>query len=181
MDFNWSVKVTDLAIFGATLVSPFLAVQATEFLRRRTAEADERRKVFHTLMSTRGSRLLPNHVTALNQIDLAFPAKRYGDVADAWALYLRHLNTTHDVSPQSFQTWLKESDRLFHVMLKHMAIAIGTPFSDSILQYNAYYPSGYADAETRQRELQIATLEVMKGNAALVVKPAANLDAASKN
>jgi hypothetical protein len=174
MDFDWTVKVTDLAIVGATLLSPFLAVQATEFLRRRTAEADDRRKVFYALMSTRGARLAPDHVMALNRIDLAFPAKRYSEVADSWAIYLRHLNTPHDNTPQGNESWGKETVRLFHAMLKQMANAIGTPFSDSILQYNAYYPTGYADAENRQRDLQVATLEVMKGNVALVVKPVPN-------
>lgn len=180
MDFDWTVKVTDLAIIGATLLSPFVAVQATEFLRRRTAEADERRRVFHTLMSTRGARLAPDHVMALNRIDLAFPANRYSVVADSWAIYLRHLNTPHDNTPQGNDLWGKETFRLFHAMLKQMANAIGTPFPDSILQYNAYFPTGYADAEIRQRDLQIATLEVMKGNAALVVKPAPNAGSAPK-
>ena len=71
MDFDWTVKVTDLAIIGATLLSPFVAVQAANY-RRRTAEADERRRVFHTLMSTRGARLAPDHVMASNTIFIAW-------------------------------------------------------------------------------------------------------------
>ncbi|MDL9997170.1 hypothetical protein QTI24_01060 [Variovorax sp. J22P240] len=55
-----------------------------------------------------------------------------------------------------------------------LAIIVATlvsPFVAVQAMYNAYDPTGFADAEIRQRDLQIATRKVMKGNAALVVKP----------
>lgn len=70
----------------------------------RTQERERRKSwVFHQLMATRRARLSPDHVQALNMIDLAFYGRRDAGthrptrteiaVTDAWHVYLDHLST----------------------------------------------------------------------------------------
>lgn len=68
---------TTLAVITvfAIIVGPILAIQAQKLIERITQRHDEKRKLFMTLMATRGLRLAPEHVQALNMIDIIFTAK----------------------------------------------------------------------------------------------------------
>ena len=68
---NWSA----IAIIIATCAGPILAVWASEIRQLRKQNRDRREWVFRTLMTTRSTRLHPDHVSALNHIDFAFPQK----------------------------------------------------------------------------------------------------------
>ena len=86
------------AIVFATLLGPILAVQVQKVIERIKERHSRKTWVFQTLMATRGQRVAPNHVQALNMIDLAFyGARRLGlhhrtkseqSVIDAWHEYL---------------------------------------------------------------------------------------------
>ncbi|MCK7139068.1 hypothetical protein L8O39_14950 [Enterobacter kobei] len=62
----------------ATLFSPLIAVRVQKYLEKKSEKQTIKVKIFSQLMATRAisSRLLPEHVQALNMIDLAF----YGDI-----------------------------------------------------------------------------------------------------
>jgi hypothetical protein len=86
----------DWAIVFATLMGPVLAVQAQKWIEslRRTSEAKD--LIFKSLMATRGARLSPEHVRALNMIDLTFYGKGVSrrtkmeqNVLDAWRVKLK--------------------------------------------------------------------------------------------
>jgi len=72
MTIDWTLKVTDLAIVFAALLSPLIAVQVTEWIRRSQEARKRKLHVFRTLMSTRAASLAPTHVEALNLIDIEF-------------------------------------------------------------------------------------------------------------
>lgn len=174
IEMDWSLRLTDVLVVLATMVSPFIAVQASEKLRANAAARDAREKVFHTLMSTRGARMTPDHVAALNRIDLVFPAQKFPGVSDAWNLYMRHLSIGRPEAERAGDTHLANADRLFMSLLKAMATALNTPFSDTTLQHNAYYPQGYIHNEQQSYMLRDAALQVLKGEQAIAVKPAEN-------
>ena len=171
IEIDWSLRLTDVLVVLATTVSPFIAVQASEKLRANASARDAREKVFHTLMSTRGARMTPEHVAALNRIDLVFPAQKFPGVSDAWNLYMRHLSTGRQEAERVGEAHFSNADRLFMSLLKAMAAALNTPFSDMTLQHNAYYPQGYIHNEQQNYLLRDAALQVLKGEQAIAVKP----------
>lgn len=172
MEMDWSIRLTDVLMVLATMVSPFIAVQASEKLRANAAAKDAREKVFHTLISTRGARLTPDHVAALNRIDLVFPAAAFSGVSDAWNLYMRHLSRGRAEMEQAGEAHFTEGNRLFMALLKAMSAALDIPFSDTALQHNAYYPQGYIHNEQQAYLLRDAALLVLKGEQAISIKPA---------
>jgi len=70
----------------AVLASPLIAVQVQKRIEKLRDKRSKKLQIFHTLMSTRGSRLSPAHVGALNMIDSVFSPKRSAEkkVLDAW-------------------------------------------------------------------------------------------------
>lgn len=167
---DWTVRVTDVLMVLATLLSPFIAVQASEKLRANAAARDAREKVFHVLMSTRGARMTPDHVGALNRIDLVFPAAHFSVVSDAWSLYLRELSKDEPSDDVDRRASYAEQNRAFYSLLRAMATVLNTPFSETTLQHNAYYPKGYVFNEAQNAEFRAAAIKVMKGEQPLSVK-----------
>lgn len=167
---DWAFKLTDVLMVLATLLSPFIAVQASEKLRSNAAARDAREKVFHVLMSTRSARMTPDHVGALNRIDLVFPTARFPAVSDAWSLYLRELSKDQPTVEAAQQSAWDEQNRAFYKLLRTMAEALKTPFSETTLQHNAYYPKGYVFNEAQAAEFRAAAVKVMKGEQPLVIK-----------
>lgn len=167
---DWTIKLTDVLMVVATLLSPFLAVQVSELLRASTAARDARQKVFHVLMSTRGARMSPEHVGALNRIDLVFPTQRFAKVGDTWSLYLRELSKDEPTTDALRQAAWAEQNRAFYALLRAMAEALNTPFSETTLQHNAYYPKGFVFKEEEAAEFRAAAVKVMRGEQALLIK-----------
>ncbi|MET4576206.1 DUF6680 family protein [Ottowia thiooxydans] len=174
IEIDWSLRLADVLVVLATAVSPFIAVQASEKLRASASARDAREKVFHTLMSTRGARMTPDHVAALNRIDLVFPAQKFSDVSDAWNLYMRHLSIGQPEAERAGDAHFEKGGRLFMSLLKAMAMALNTPFSETTLQHNAYYPIGYIHNEQQSYLLRDAALQVLKGEQAIAIKPTEN-------
>jgi hypothetical protein len=73
-------------MIGAVVLAPLFALQINTFLERRRREAERKSWIFKTLMATRASTLAPEHVQALNMIDIEFYGrnKRSRDVVEAW-------------------------------------------------------------------------------------------------
>ena len=88
------IELKDWLVLAATLLSPVIAVQVTEFLNRRRQAHDEQLRIFRTLMTTRASNLDVSHVQALNTIDVVFSGKsgKQEEVRRQWKQYLDHLN-----------------------------------------------------------------------------------------
>jgi len=75
------MTMSDWAIVFATLVGPVLAVQAQAFLERRRGLRARRTQLFYTLMRTRASGFVPDHVNAINAIPIEF--HKVGSVIEA--------------------------------------------------------------------------------------------------
>ena len=162
---------TAVSIVSATILGPILAVWASE-IRQHRKEARERREwVFRTLMTTRSSRLHPDHVSALNHIDFAFPQKSYPQVADAWGLYYAHLHSAQGDTQESMARWTEAGYSLLVELLHQMANVLHIPFSKTSIQKSAYYPQGYVFTESQQNELRTLLLEVLKGDRPIGIRP----------
>src|SRR5688572_26872426 len=74
----------------SVMISPLIAVQVTVWLQRNREKRERQLSVFKTLMRTRASGMAPEHVQALNMIDVEFydGPKRPGAVVRSWKAYL---------------------------------------------------------------------------------------------
>jgi len=66
------MELKDWITILAIIIGPILAVQAQKVLENSRIKKQRRLHLFHTLMSTRASRVSNAHVSALNMIDIEF-------------------------------------------------------------------------------------------------------------
>ena len=128
----------DWIIVFATLAGPILAVQAqkaVESLRERRARKE---RVFAQLMATRAARLTPEHVQALNMIDLVFyggsilgmrrRSKREQAVLDAWKEYHDNLSEGSNWPEPQQQAHYAKREEIFLNLLYALAQDVGFSF-----------------------------------------------------
>jgi len=163
-------------LIAAAVVGPILAVQAQKAVERARDKSLRRDHVFRVLMATRQARLSPDHVQALNSIDLAFYGRRVlgrairgtasQTVIDNWDTYRRHLSPTGEArptTPEQHAAWRAKGDELFVNLLESIALANRYKFDRQSLQTGSYSPQAHEDLEIQQRMTQIALLEVLSG------------------
>lgn len=157
---DWTI----VSIVTATVAGPILAVYASDLRTQHRRTYENKEKVFHVLMATRGARMQLEHVAALNRIELAFPRSKHPNVVDTWELYLKHLGDDQGQSQEKeiFDRWSEKANDLFHDMLQAMASDLKIPFSRTSIKYNAYYPIGYSKVENENHELRKLLLELLR-------------------
>lgn len=175
------MTLNDWLIVGATLLGPILAVQAQKWVERSRETRARKLQVFHSLMATRGARLSPDHVRALNMIDLSFYGPvRFGKnwrskaeraVLAAWKEYLDHLSENHDFEGPNAQALFTRRDELFINLLAAMATDLGYEFDRVQLRKSWYSPIAHGQLEERQAALLAAATEVFQGQRPLHVAP----------
>ena len=180
------------AVIFATLIGPILAVQAQKAVEAIRERRGRKTVLFEQLMATRTARVSPEHVRALNMIDLVFYGQRvFGiqrratteqRVLDSWKEYLDHLNNRADDA--NLGQWVAKGDELFTNLLYSMAEDIGLRFDRVQLKRGAYSPIAHGQLEEEQNELRQATLSLVTGKHALkmnVVGFPIDPEVASKN
>lgn len=171
--FNLELK--DWAIVVSTLLGPILAVQAQKSVERFREARLRKIRLFEALMATRASRLSPEHVRALNMIDLVFYGERTlgihrrsakeQSVLDSWKEYLDHLNNRFP--DDQIQLWIAHGEELFINLLYALAQDIGYKFDRVQLKRGSYSPVAHGEQESESAELRRATLSLMTGKHAL--------------
>lgn len=167
------MELTDILIVLATLVSPFLAVAAQKALERWRSRHDQKIWIFKTLMATRATTLSPNHVQALNMIDLEFSGTSSAEtrVRQLWREYLDQLGSLPENAAQSLvQAWnIKNIDCLVELLVG-MGASLGYSFDRVYIKKSIYSPKGHATDEQEIRELRFRLLSVLKGEKALNIE-----------
>lgn len=150
--------VTLIAVF----FGPIIAVQLSQYLERNRQKKAGKEWVFKTLMRTRATVVNPNHVEALNMIDVEFYGnnKKNKNVVAAWKLYLDNLG---DQNTQKEIKYAKRSD-LFLDLLYTMAIALGYDFDKEHIKNTSYIPQGFIDIENEQHIIRKGILRVLNGD-----------------
>lgn len=166
----------------AVLFAPFFAVR----VQRAIDHARERRRakmdIFRTLMSTRQQRLSPEHVKALNMIDLEFYGARSSAytqrrsagekaVIDAWKEYLDHLNTGPGMQPPAevATQWIARRDDLFVELLYAMSRVLGYDFDKVHLKRSSYSPVAHGQREVEEGTIRHGLAQVFGGTRAFPV------------
>ncbi|WP_051236110.1 DUF6680 family protein [Ottowia thiooxydans] len=171
----FGLELKDWATIVAALLGPILAVQAQKAVESLREKKRRKAFLFEQLMATRAARLAPEHVRALNMLDLAFYGERVlgiqhrstkeQRVLDAWKEYHDHLNNKIDDAQISL--WAAQGDELFTNLLYTVAQDLGFKFDRVQLKRGAYSPIAHGEIETEQTELRKAALSLVTGKHAL--------------
>jgi hypothetical protein len=181
LNFDWSIKFSDLAIIFATLIGPILAVWAAEWRQAQKAERDRMEWVFRTLMSTRGSKLRQDHVSAINHIEFAFPKNGCPAIDDARSLYRKHLRHQDSLAEDLAvrQAWGNKANDLFAELLYLMALELRIPFTKTEITEESYRPDAHYFNELEWEEIRHLLLQVLKNGRPINFRPV--IDAAPSN
>lgn len=170
------MNVSDWLIVVATLSGPVLAVQAQKWIER----ASERRKrkdwVFQTLMATRSARLSPEHVRALNMIELAFYGPRRFSkqsendrkVIASWREYLDHFwGIGEHPSEDAARAWSLTGDELLINLLDNMGTSLNYEFDRVQLKKGWYSPKAHGNLEADQEAIRTGIASLLAGRTSL--------------
>lgn len=165
------MDIASISIIVATLLGPILAVQAQKAVERARDRHNRKSWLFHSLMATRAARVSPDHVQALNMIDLAFYGRRiFGihrrsktetAVLDTWHEYLDHLNTKYE--KENFSLWVAKGDELFVNLLFALAIDVEYRFDRVQLKKGAYSPIAHGELEFEQQQVRKLAIDLLSG------------------
>jgi hypothetical protein len=169
------LELKDWATIVAALLGPILAVQAQKAVESFREKQRRKAFLFEQLMATRAARLAPEHVRALNMIDLVFYGERVlgiqrrsakeQRVLDAWKEYHDHLN--NKVEDTQISLWLAQGEELFTNLLYAVAQDLGFKFDRVQLKRGSYSPVAHGEIEAEQTELRKAALSLVTGKHAL--------------
>ena len=169
------MTISNTLIIFATLLGPIFAVQAQKWLEVLRERRQRKAWLFHTLMATRAARLSPEHVQALNMIDLAFygsrflgnnrRSKREQAVLDSWREYLDHLTTKFEEN--GLQNWSSRGQELFVNLLHTIALDVDFAFDRVQLKKGVYSPVAHSRLEEEQERVRQLAMSVLSGESAL--------------
>lgn len=177
----WMEVLTIIAI----LVAPFVGIWAYGKIEDRKKAYERKLDIFKTLMATRAVVLSPDHVNALNRIDIEFTAVDEKPIREAWAVYLDHLSdvpkapnlpppeSNEDVRKQyeddyrQFQSrmdsWAERGKDRLATLLSEMSKKFGYEFDEVKIRKAAYRPQRHEDIESEQLGLLVRANNVLSG------------------
>jgi len=161
------MSLSDILAVVAILVAPFSAVYAQRKLDIRREKGQRKVGVFKTLMATRGAVLSPEHVEALNMIDLEFREKTEEPVRAAWREYRDHLNSfprDGESLSQRQIVWGQKTQDLLVKLLDNMGKSLGYTFDAVEITKGAYRPEAYGTAEIETQILRRTLAEWLLGD-----------------
>ena len=166
----------------ATIAGPILAVQAQKWLEKATERRKRKLDIFYVLMATRDARLSPEHVRALNQIDLEFSGARFlanvhlqtpkeRRVTDAWKAYLENLGEL--ANENNFASLnITRAERFLSLLLSLLEY-FDFRFDRNTLR-GSYSPMAHEQTQIEQDSIRTNLAAVLAGkqNLSIAIKPA---------
>lgn len=152
-----------IAVVVATLMGPVLAVMVTRYIDEARAQKARQLEIFRAMMRTRNAALFPDHVNALNQVEIEF--HRVLDVMTAHREMMRFMNTP---SPPD-ERWGQRHRSYLTKLLSAMAKELGYDFEQLDVLEGGYYPSGWGQAEEQQLGIRLGLIELLSGKRTLPV------------
>ncbi|MGB7582264.1 MAG: DUF6680 family protein [Sedimentisphaerales bacterium] len=170
---DWLVLTNSVCVIVAIIVAPILAIRVENIIESKKEEKERKLRIFKALMATRATRVSPQHVEALNMIDIEFFGCK--KITDAWKLLLDHFsNYPQDTKDPNYQTRLdactEKADELFADLLSEMAQALNYTFDKVHIKRGAYIPKGHTDYMQNQTFIQSRIVDVLKGDIPIPIK-----------
>lgn len=167
------MTISDWLVILAIIIAPILAVQIQKFIENKKENKTRKMQIFRTLMATRATPLYPQHVEALNMIDIEFFKNK--KITEAWKVLLDNFaNYPKDTKDKNYQVQLnscmeKSSDLLVD-LLYEMAKSLNYSFDKVHLKRGAYIPKGHADYILDQEFIRRAFVGVLLGQIPIPIK-----------
>lgn len=161
------MSLTDVLIISATLVAPLLAVQAQKWLERFREDQERKLRVFKTLMATRAASISPEHVQALNMIDLEFQGTKYKAVRTEWKTYLDHLSSYPKEDEKLQAIWGDKRIDLLAQLLMAMGQSLGYEFDQVHVKKGIYAPEAHSQIENENILLRRGLIRLLYGDSSV--------------
>src|ERR1700733_7803431 len=158
--FGWSILV-------ATFLGPVAAVLMTRYVDRLREKQARRLAIFRTLMATRRSFLSPEHISALNQVELDF--QKDDGVMAAYRNYMKPLGTSFDY-PKENDRVTRERQSLRTKILSEMAKSLRIHVEQLDIFDGGYVPQGHVDIERQQAAIRRLLTEIADGQRSLPIE-----------
>lgn len=164
------MTTVELLTILALIAGPILAVLVTRIIDRYRMKRDRRLDVFRTLMCTRRTPVSPDHVRALNLVEIEFQS--VPPVLDAWEQLFRRFTDRgsrhrdeeiHDGlsddeklarNDRYNQRNRQEEDQLLAKLLHAMAKELGYKIEQIDILSRGYYPQGLTDIDVQQSAIR---------------------------
>jgi hypothetical protein len=162
------MTISDTVMVFAVLLAPFLAVFAQKQIEKWRERRGTKLWIFKTLMATRRATLSPNHVQALNMIDLEFSGKsrKEREVKRIWREFLDHLGSLpqdKELQRDAIQPWQSKNEDYLADLLVAMGKCFGYNFDRVYIKKGIYSPEGHAKDELENRAIRFLLLELLQG------------------
>ncbi|MCJ7646059.1 hypothetical protein MUO65_04030, partial [bacterium] len=170
------MTISDGLMIIVVLIAPFLAVFAQKQIELWRERRARKLLVFKMLMATRARVLSPEHVQALNMIELEFTNSSDKAVLTAWKEYHDHLNSyprEGENQKERAAVWNQETEKLLAALLGQMGKSLGYDFDPVQIRRGAYSPEGHVITELELQLLRRMLLELLagKGKIPVVIVP----------
>jgi len=160
------MTISDVLMILAVLIAPLAAIQVQKWLEHHREDRERKLRIFKTLMA-RAVTLSPEHVQALNMIDLEFCGRKYKKVTNAWKEYLDHLGDFPKDDEKQFPVWNdKKADLLAHLLME-MGKSFSYDFDAVHVKKGIYMPQGHADIEEGNILIRRGLIGLLYGKASL--------------
>jgi len=153
-----------VAIVIATFAGPICAVIVTRWVDNKRALRNRQLEVFRALMRTRKNAIQPDHVNALNLVEIEFHNAE--TVLSAYRDLMRHINSGGaGTDPQ----WTDKHRSFLTKLLSAMAANLGYKIEQLDVFEGGYYPSGWGTESEQQLAIRLGLLELLSGKRSLPV------------
>ena len=159
------MQIQDWLMILAVFAGPIAAVQITRLVDSKKEQRDRKLQIFKTLMATRAYAISPQHVEALNRIDLEFSnkCKKEKNVVYAWKEYLDLLGNQEINRDQ----WGTKRIELLVDLLHSMAQVLNYEFDKTHIKNSVYAPVAHGDIENQQTAVRKGVIDILEGKKAL--------------
>ncbi|MFO1464317.1 MAG: DUF6680 family protein [bacterium] len=172
------MSISDWLTIAAIILGPILAVQVQERLNKSKEKRLKKLELFKILMATRANLLSPDHVSALNRIELEFDSDNKNEklVIENWREYLDHLGSgPGDGDPRDLEfseklnRWGDKRVDLLIDLLHSMSKVLGYNFDKVQLKRGIYSPKAHGDFESDQNFIRKSLVELFGFQRALPI------------
>jgi hypothetical protein len=154
------------AIVAATGLGPIFAVALTLWREKVRTKYNQRLHVFRTLMATRRIGISPEHVNAINLVEVDF--YKCAKVEAEWKKYKAHLNPTGRAEDNA---WREEKEKLLAQLLFEIAAVLHFKIPTLEIFKGGYAPGGWAYRDARALGALEFVYELSEGKKGVPMKP----------
>lgn len=144
----------------AIVVGPLLAFAVQNWRDNRRERRTRKLDILRKLVMTLKVPLNPNHIDAINSIQVEFHDVK--KVMDAFGLYILHVNQR--AATGDLGRWLERKFDLLVDLVYEIAQDLGySELTKAAIRDHTYVPQGHVDVETEWHNIRKAWLEVLGG------------------